>query len=163
MVFQKPEPFPLSIYENVAFGLRIYEHLRPAKIAERVEWALTKAALWNEVKDKLRQRGDSLSGGQQQRLCIARMIAVHPEVLLFDEPCSALDPIATGHIEELMFNLKTNYTLIVVTHNLQQAARCADYVAYMYRGEMLEFADTETILVHPKCKETEDYVSGRFG
>lgn len=163
MVFQKPEPFPMSIYENVAFGLRMYERLASTQVAERVEWALSRAALWGEVRDKLRARGDSLSGGQQQRLCIARMIAVRPEVLLLDEPCSALDPISTGHIEELISDLRTHYAVVIVTHNMQQASRCADFTAYMYRGELLEFGDTDSIFVRPKCKETEDYVSGRFG
>jgi len=163
LMFQKPEPFPMSIYENVAFGIRLYEQLMPSALDERVEWALSRAALWDEVKGKLRDMGGSLSGGQQQRLCIARMIAVHPEVLLLDEPCSALDPIATGHIEELISDLKNDYTIVVVTHNMQQAARCSDYTAYMYRGELLEFGDTETMFVRPKRRETEDYVSGRFG
>jgi phosphate transport system ATP-binding protein len=163
MVFQKPEPFPMSIYENVAFGVRMYEHLTPTEVSERVEWALSRAALWNEVRDKLRAPGNSLSGGQQQRLCIARMIAVRPEVLLFDEPCSALDPISTGRIEELISELRTHYTVVIVTHNMQQAARCADFTAYMYRGELLEFGDTDSIFGRPRRKETEDYVSGRFG
>ena len=163
MVFQKPEPFPMSIYENVAFGVRLYERLGSADVAERVEWALGSAALWDEVKDKLRAPGASLSGGQQQRLCIARMIAARPEVLLLDEPCSALDPIATGHIEELIADLRNRYTVVIVTHNLQQAARCADFTAYMYRGELLEFGDTDSIFVRPARQETDDYVSGRFG
>jgi phosphate transport system ATP-binding protein len=163
MMFQKPEPFPMSIYENVAFGVRLHEELTRSAIDERVEWALSRAALWDEVKGKLREPGDSLSGGQQQRLCIARMIAVHPEVLLLDEPCSALDPIATGHVEELISDLKKDYTIVIVTHNMQQAARCSDYTAYMYLGELLEFGDTGTMFVRPKCRETEDYVSGRFG
>lgn len=163
MVFQKPEPFPTSIYENIAFGVRLYEKLTPSAVAERVEWALSKAALWDEVKDKLKRRGDGLSGGQQQRLCIARMIAVHPEVLLLDEPCSALDPIATGHIEELIADMKKDYTVLIVTHNLQQASRCSDYTAYMYHGELLEFADTATMFVRPRCKEAEDFITGRFG
>ncbi|MBV8273481.1 MAG: phosphate ABC transporter ATP-binding protein PstB [Cupriavidus sp.] len=163
MVFQRPEPFPMSVFENIAFGIRLYEQLGPAAMADRVEWALSKAALWNEVKDLLKQPGDCLSGGQQQRLCIARTIAVHPEVLLLDEPCSALDPISTGRIEELIFELKSDYTLVIVTHNMQQAGRCSDYTAYMYLGELLEFGDTSMLFTCPRRKETEAYITGRFG
>lgn len=163
MVFQKPTPFPMSIYDNVAFGVRLFEKLSAAALNERVEWALTKAALWNEVKDKLHQSGQSLSGGQQQRLCIARGIAVYPEVILLDEPCSALDPISTGKIEELIIELKQDYTVVIVTHNMQQAARCSDYTAYMYLGELIEFANTDKIFIKPDRKETEDYITGRFG
>jgi phosphate transport system ATP-binding protein len=163
MVFQRPLTFPMSIFENIAFGIRIYEHLAADELAGRVEWALSRAALWNEVKDKLHQSSEHLSGGQQQRLCIARCIAVRPEVLLLDEPCSALDPVATFHIEELFDELKSDYTIVVVTHNLQQAARCSDYCAYMYLGELLEFAATPKIFTQPKRRETEDYVCGRFG
>ena len=163
MVFQKPTPFPMSIYDNIAFGVRLFERLSRGEMDERVEWALTKAALWNEVKDKLRQSGDSLSGGQQQRLCIARGIAVKPEVLLLDEPCSALDPISTAKIEELINELKKDYTVVIVTHNMQQAARVSDYTAYMYLGQLIEFDVTDTIFIKPKRKETEDYITGRFG
>ena len=163
MVFQKPTPFPMSIYDNVAFGVRLYEDLRRGEMDDRVEWALTKAALWKEVKDKLNQSGNSLSGGQQQRLCIARGIAIKPEVLLLDEPCSALDPISTAHIEELMNELKLDYTVVIVTHNMQQAARVSDYTAYMYLGEMMEFGATDNLFVKPRRKETEDYITGRFG
>ncbi len=163
MVFQKPTPFPMSIYDNVAFGVRLYEDLRRGEMDDRVEWALTKAALWKEVKDKLNQSGNSLSGGQQQRLCIARGIAIKPEVLLLDEPCSALDPISTAHIEELMDELKLDYTVVIVTHNMQQAARVSDYTAYMYLGEMMEFGATDNLFVKPRRKETEDYITGRFG
>jgi len=163
MVFQKPTPFPMSIYDNIAFGVRLYENLRRGEMDDRVEWALTKAALWKEVKDKLNQNGNSLSGGQQQRLCIARGIAIKPEVLLLDEPCSALDPISTAHIEELMDELKLDYTVVIVTHNMQQAARVSDYTAYMYLGEMIEFGTTDNIFVKPQRKETEDYITGRFG
>jgi phosphate transport system ATP-binding protein len=163
MVFQKPTPFPMSIYDNIAFGVRLYEGLRRGEMDDRVEWALTKAALWKEVKDKLNQSGNSLSGGQQQRLCIARGIAIKPEVLLLDEPCSALDPISTAHIEELVDELKLDYTVVIVTHNMQQAARVSDYTAYMYLGEMIEFGTTDNIFVKPKRKETEDYITGRFG
>ncbi len=163
MVFQKPTPFPMSIYENIAFGVRLYEDLSRGDMDERVEWALTKAALWSEVKGKLGQSGTSLSGGQQQRLCIARGIAIKPEVLLLDEPCSALDPISTARIEELMDELKAEYTVVIVTHNMQQAARVSDYTAYMYLGEMIEFGLTDDIFVKPKRKETEDYITGRFG
>jgi phosphate transport system ATP-binding protein len=163
MVFQKPTPFPMSIYDNITFGVRLYESLSPRDMDERVEWALRKAALWDEVKDKVRQAGTSLSGGQQQRLCIARGIAVRPDVLLLDEPCSALDPISTGRIEELMHELKTDYTIVIVTHNMQQAARVSDYTAYMYLGEMVEFGVTDEVFIKPKKKETEDYITGRFG
>ncbi|MCY0388498.1 phosphate ABC transporter ATP-binding protein PstB [Robbsia sp. Bb-Pol-6] len=163
MVFQKPTPFPMSIYENIAFGVRMFEKLSRGEMDDRVEWALTKAALWNEVKDKLQQSGYGLSGGQQQRLCIARGIAVRPEVLLLDEPCSALDPISTGRIEELIAELKHDYTVVIVTHNMQQAARCSDYTAYMYLGELIEFGDTQRIFVKPARRETEDYITGRFG
>ena len=163
MVFQKPTPFPMSIYDNIAFGVRLYENLRRGEMDDRIEWALTKAALWKEVKDKLNQSGNSLSGGQQQRLCIARGIAIKPEVLLLDEPCSALDPISTAHIEELVDELKLDYTVVIVTHNMQQAARVSDYTAYMYLGEMIEFGTTDNIFIRPKRKETEDYITGRFG
>ena len=163
MVFQKPTPFPMSIYDNIAFGVRLFEKLNKGQMQERVEWALTKAALWNEVKDKLHQNGNSLSGGQQQRLCIARGVAIKPEVLLLDEPCSALDPISTAKVEELIAELKKDYTVVIVTHNMQQAARCSDYTAYMYLGELMEFGETSEIFVKPKRKETEDYITGRFG
>ena len=163
MVFQKPTPFPMSIYDNVAFGIRLFEKLSKAELNERVEWALTKAALWNEVKHKLHQSGDSLSGGQQQRLCIARGIAVKPEVLLLDEPCSALDPISTMKIEELISELKNDYTVAIVTHNMQQAARCSDYTAYMHLGELVEFDETRKIFDKPKYQRTEDYIKGRMG
>jgi phosphate transport system ATP-binding protein len=163
MVFQKPTPFPMSIYDNIAFGVRLFEQLPRVEMDERVEWALRKAALWNEVKDKLQQNGASLSGGQQQRLCIARGIAIKPEVLLLDEPCSALDPISTGKIEELIHELKTDYTVMIVTHNMQQAARCSDYTAYMYLGDLVEFGPTSELFMKPKKKDTEDYITGRFG
>ena len=163
MVFQKPTPFPMSIYDNVAFGVRLFERLHATDMEERVEWALRKAALWDEVKNKLGQSGSSLSGGQQQRLCIARGIAIRPEVLLLDEPCSALDPISTARIEELIAELKSDYTVVIVTHNMQQAARCSDYTAYMYLGELMEFGATEDIFFKPTRKETEDYITGRFG
>lgn len=163
MVFQKPTPFPMSIYDNIAFGVRLFEKLSKGEMDERVEWALTKAALWNEIKDKLHQSGNSLSGGQQQRLCIARGVAIKPEVLLLDEPCSALDPISTAKVEELITELKSDYTVVIVTHNMQQAARCSDYTAYMYLGELMEFGETDSIFVKPTRKETEDYITGRFG
>ena len=163
MVFQKPTPFPMSIYDNIAFGVRLFENLNKADMGERVEWALRKSALWNEVKDKLGQSGASLSGGQQQRLCIARGVAIKPEVILLDEPCSALDPISTGKIEELIAELKSDYTVAIVTHNMQQAARCSDYTAYMYLGDLVEFGETEQLFFKPKRKETEDYITGRFG
>ena len=163
MVFQKPTPFPMSIYDNIAFGVRLYEDLSRSEMDDRVEWALQKAAIWNEVKDKLGQSGLSLSGGQQQRLCIARGIAVKPAILLLDEPTSALDPISTGKVEELVSTLKTEYTVVIVTHNMQQAARVSDYTAYMYLGDLVEFGDTEQVFFKPKRKETEDYITGRFG
>ena len=158
MVFQKPTPFPMSIYDNIAFGVRLFEKLSRRDMDERVEWALTRAALWNEVKDKLGQSGQSLSGGQQQRLCIARGVAIKP-----DEPCSALDPISTAKVEELIHELKTDYTVVIVTHNMQQAARVSDYTAYMFLGEMIEFGDTDQIFLKPRSKQTEDYITGRFG
>ncbi len=163
MVFQKPTPFPMSIYENIAFGVRLYERLGRAGMDERVEASLTRAGLWDEVKDKLQQSGTSLSGGQQQRLCIARAIAIKPEVLLLDEPTSALDPISTAKVEELVIELKRDYTVAIVTHNMQQAARVSDYTAYMYLGELIEFGDTNQIFLKPKRQETEDYITGRFG
>jgi len=163
MVFQKPTPFPMSIYENIAFGVRLHEKLGKADMEDRVEWALRKAALWDEAKDKLGQSGMSLSGGQQQRLCIARGIAVKPEVLLLDEPTSALDPISTMRIEELIGELKEEFTIAIVTHNMQQAARISDFTAYMYLGEMIEFGVTDQIFIKPKKKATEDYITGRFG
>jgi len=163
MVFQKPTPFPMSIYDNVAFGVRLYENLSKADMDVRVEWALSKAALWGESKDKLNQSGLSLSGGQQQRLCIARSVAVKPSIILFDEPTSALDPISTGKIEELLHELKSDYTVAIVTHNMQQAARVSDFTAFMYLGELVEFGQTDKIFVKPKRKETEDYITGRFG
>ena len=163
MVFQKPTPFPMSIYDNIAFGVKLFESLSDADMDERVEWTLRKAALWGEVKDKLKQSGSGLSGGQQQRLCIARGIAIKPEVLLLDEPCSALDPISTGKIEELIAELKSDYTVVIVTHNMQQAARCSDYTAYMYLGDLVEFGETEQMFFKPARKETEDYITGRFG
>lgn len=163
MVFQKATPFPMSIYDNIAFGVKLYEKLGRAEMDERVEWALTKAALWDEARDKLKQSGTRLSGGQQQRLCIARAIAVKPEVILLDEPCSALDPISTLKIEELILELRHDYTLVIVTHNMQQAARVSDYTAFMYLGRLLEFNDTDTIFTTPAVRETEDYITGRFG
>ncbi|KXW56178.1 phosphate ABC transporter ATP-binding protein PstB [Ferrovum sp. PN-J185] len=163
MVFQKPTPFPMSIYDNIAFGVKLYERLSKAEMDERIEWALTKAALWKEVKDKLHQSGYGLSGGQQQRLCIARCIAIKPEVILLDEPTSALDPISTAHIEELLDDLKTDYTVVIVTHNMQQAARVSDYTAYMYLGELIEFDETDKIFTKPNQKATEDYITGKFG
>jgi phosphate transport system ATP-binding protein len=163
MVFQKPTPFPMSIYDNIAFGVKLYENLSKNDMDERVEWALRKAALWTEAKDKLKQSGTSLSGGQQQRLCIARAIAVKPQVLLLDEPTSALDPISTAHIEKLIDELKEDFTIVIVTHNMQQAARVSDYTAYMYLGDLIEFGDTSTVFTNPKRKETEDYITGRFG
>lgn len=163
MVFQKPTPFPMTIYENIAFGVRLYEDLSKGEMGERVEWALKKAALWNEVKDKLDKSGQSLSGGQQQRLCIARCVAVKPEVLLLDEPTSALDPISTAKVEELISELKDDYTIAIVTHNMQQGARCSDYTAYMYLGQLVEFGKTEQIFMQPEKKETQDYITGRFG
>ncbi|MFE8645309.1 phosphate ABC transporter ATP-binding protein PstB [Sphingomonas sp. NCPPB 2930] len=163
MVFQKPTPFPMSIYDNIAFGVKLFERLNATDMDERVEWALRKAALWTEVKDKLQQTGSGLSGGQQQRLCIARGIAIKPEVLLLDEPCSALDPISTAKVEELIAELKSDYTVVIVTHNMQQAARCSDYTAYMYLGDLMEFGETEQMFFKPQRKETEDYITGRFG
>jgi phosphate transport system ATP-binding protein len=163
MVFQKPTPFPMSIYDNIAFGVRLYEKLSRSDMDERVEWALQKAAIWEEVKNKLNQSGLSLSGGQQQRLCIARGIAVKPSILLLDEPTSALDPISTGKVEELVHTLKSEYTVVIVTHNMQQAARVSDYTAYMYLGEMMEFGETDQIFMKPARQETEDYITGRFG
>lgn len=163
MVFQKPTPFPMSIFDNIAFGVNLFENLGRRDMAERVEWALTRAALWNEVKDKLNQSGQSLSGGQQQRLCIARGIAIKPDVLLLDEPCSALDPISTAKVEELIHELKTDYTVVIVTHNMQQAARVSDFTAYMYLGELIEYDATDTIFIKPKKSQTEDYITGRFG
>jgi len=163
MVFQKPTPFPMSIYDNVAFGVKLYEKLSKAEMDDRVEWALQKAAIWDEVKDKLKQSGTALSGGQQQRLCIARSIAVKPEVILFDEPTSALDPISTLKIEELIHELKTEFTVVIVTHNMQQAARVSDYTAFMYLGKLVEYDHTNIIFTKPGKKETEDYITGRFG
>src|SRR5437588_10516132 len=163
MVFQKPTPFPMSIYDNIAFGVRLFERMSKRDMDDRVESALTRAALWNEVKSKLNQSGNSLSGGQQQRLCIARCIAIKPEVLLLDEPCSALDPISTARIEELITELKNDYTVVLVTHNMQQAARVSDYTAYMYLGQLIEYGDTDTIFIKPQSKQTEDYITGRFG
>jgi phosphate transport system ATP-binding protein len=163
MVFQKPTPFPMSIYDNIAFGVRLYESLSTRQMDERVEWALSKAAMWQEAKDKLKQSGMALSGGQQQRLCIARAVAVKPEVLLLDEPTSALDPISTAKIEELISELKAEYTIAIVTHNMQQAARVSDFTAYMYLGELIEFSATDEIFIKPRRKETEDYITGRFG
>ncbi len=163
MVFQKPTPFPMSIYDNIAFGIRLYEKLRQSELADRIESALRRAALWDEVKDKLKQSGLGLSGGQQQRLCIARAIAVRPEILLLDEPASALDPISTQRIEELIAELKSDYCIAIVTHNMQQAARSSDYTAFMYLGELIEFDETERIFTHPQQRQTEDYITGRFG
>lgn len=163
MVFQKPTPFPMSIYDNIAFGVRLYERLSRHEMEERVEWALRKAALWDEVKDKLRQNGTMLSGGQQQRLCIARAVAVKPTVLLLDEPASALDPISTLKIEELISELKAEYTIAIVTHNMQQAARVSDYTAFMYLGKLVEMADTNTLFTTPANRQTEDYITGRYG
>jgi phosphate transport system ATP-binding protein len=163
MVFQKPTPFPMSIYDNIAFGVKLYENLSRSDMDDRVEWALQKAAIWDEVKNKLGQSGLSLSGGQQQRLCIARGIAVKPSILLLDEPTSALDPISTGKVEELVHNLKSEYTVVIVTHNMQQAARVSDYTAYMYLGELMEFGETDQIFMKPARQETEDYITGRFG
>jgi phosphate transport system ATP-binding protein len=163
MVFQKPTPFPMSIYDNCAFGLRLYEKLSKSELDDRVESALRRAALWDEVKDKLKQSGMSLSGGQQQRMCIARTIAQRPEVILFDEPTSALDPISTGKIEELIEQLRADFTIAIVTHNMQQAARISQYTAFMYLGEVVEFGTTETIFMNPANTQTHDYVTGRFG
>ena len=163
MVFQKPTPFPMSIHDNIAFGVKLYESLSRQEMSERIEWALKKAALWNEVKDKLKQNGNSLSGGQQQRLCIARAIAVKPEVILLDEPTSALDPISTAQIEELIHELKQDYTIAIVTHNMQQAGRVSDYTAFMYMGELVEFNRTDKIFTNPDEKLTEQYITGHFG
>ena len=163
MVFQAPTPFPMSIYDNIAFGVRLYERLSRRRMDERVEWALGKAALWNEVKDILRRDGTQLSGGQQQRLCIARAIAVKPEILLLDEPASALDPISTLKIEELLNELRSEYTIVIVTHNMQQAARVSDYTAFLYLGRLIEFNDTNTIFTKPAKEETEAYITGRYG
>jgi phosphate transport system ATP-binding protein len=163
MVFQKPTPFPMSIYENIAFGIRLYEKLPKSEMDGRVEQALQRGALWNEVKDKLQASGLSLSGGQQQRLCIARTVAVKPEVILLDEPCSALDPISTARIEELIDALKTAYTIVIVTHNMQQAARVSDHTAFMYLGELIEFGETSRIFTSPADRRTQDYITGRFG
>ncbi len=163
MVFQKPTPFPMSIYDNIAFGIRLYERMPKSELDDRVEDALRGAALWDEVRDKLRQSGLSLSGGQQQRLCIARAIAIRPEILLLDEPASALDPISTQRIEELIAELKDDYCIAIVTHNMQQAARASDYTAFLYLGELIEFDETETIFTNPAKRQTEDYITGRFG
>ena len=163
MVFQKPTPFPMTIYDNIAFGIRLYEKLPKSEMDARVEQALSRAALWNEVKDKLNASGLSLSGGQQQRLCIARTVAISPEVILFDEPASALDPISTAKIEELIDELSGDYTIAIVTHNMQQAARVSQYTAFMYLGEMVEFDETNTVFTSPRDKRTQDYVTGRFG
>jgi len=163
MVFQKPTPFPMTIYENVAFGVRLYENVSKAELDIRVEDALRRGALWDEVKDKLDASGLSLSGGQQQRLCIARTVAIKPEVILLDEPCSALDPISTAKIEELIDVLKRDYTIAIVTHNMQQAARTSDFTAFMYLGELIEYGDTTQIFTNPKLERTQDYITGRFG
>jgi phosphate transport system ATP-binding protein len=163
MVFQKPTPFPMSIYENIAFGIRLYERLPKSELDGRVEQSLRRAALWDEVKDKLARNGQSLSGGQQQRLCIARTVAVKPEVILFDEPCSALDPISTAKIEELIDELKEDYTIVIVTHNMQQAARVSDFTAFMYLGELIEFGSTSRMFTSPGDRRTQDYITGRFG
>ncbi|MGE0767124.1 MAG: phosphate ABC transporter ATP-binding protein PstB [Hyphomicrobiaceae bacterium] len=163
MVFQKPTPFPMTIYDNIAFGVRLYEKLSKAQMDERVEQCLRRAALWNEVKDKLSDSGLSLSGGQQQRLCIARTVAVKPDVILFDEPCSALDPISTAKVEELIDELKSDYTIAIVTHNMQQAARVSEYTAFMYLGELVELGDTKRLFTAPTEKKTQEYITGRFG
>jgi phosphate transport system ATP-binding protein len=163
MVFQKPTPFPMSIYENIAFGIRLYEKLQKSELNNRVESSLRRAALWDEVKDKLNSNGLSLSGGQQQRLCIARTVAIKPEVILFDEPCSALDPISTAKIEELIDELKEDYTIVIVTHNMQQAARVSDFTAFMYLGELIEFDTTSKMFTAPSDRRTQDYITGRFG
>ncbi|MGC1571928.1 MAG: phosphate ABC transporter ATP-binding protein, partial [Pseudolabrys sp.] len=163
MVFQKPTPFPMTIFENIAFGIRLYERLPRAELEDRVKHALERAALWEEVKDKLSANGLSLSGGQQQRLCIARTVAVRPEVILFDEPCSALDPISTAKIEELIDELKDDYTIAIVTHNMQQAARVSDFTAFMYLGDLVEFGETTRIFTSPTDRRTQDYITGRFG
>ncbi|MCL2452163.1 MAG: phosphate ABC transporter ATP-binding protein PstB, partial [Alphaproteobacteria bacterium] len=163
MVFQKPTPFPMSIRDNIAFGIKLYERLSKADLDERIETALAQAALWNEVKDKLNASGLSLSGGQQQRLCIARTVALQPEVILLDEPCSALDPISTARIEETIDELKENYTIAIVTHNMQQAARVSEYTAFMYLGELIEFGRTSQLFTSPEKQQTQNYVTGRFG
>ena len=163
MVFQKPTPFPMTIYDNVAFGIRLYERMAKSELDGRIESALQRAALWNEVKDKLKESGLSLSGGQQQRLCIARTVATHPEVILLDEPCSALDPISTAKIEELIDELSNEYTIVIVTHNMQQASRTSDHTAFMYLGELVEFGPTEKVFTAPEKKQTEEYITGRFG
>ncbi len=163
MVFQKPTPFPMTIYENIAFGIKLYENLPKSELDGRVETALRGAALWNEVKDKLNASGLSLSGGQQQRLCIARTVAIQPEVILFDEPCSALDPISTAKVEELIDELKAKYTIAIVTHNMQQAARVSEFTAFMYLGELVEFGDTTRMFTAPSVRQTQDYITGRFG
>jgi phosphate transport system ATP-binding protein len=163
MVFQKPTPFPMTIYDNVAFGIKLYERMPRSELDGRIESALQRAALWGEVKDKLKQSGLSLSGGQQQRLCIARTVATRPEVILLDEPCSALDPISTAKIEELIDELSADYTIVIVTHNMQQASRTSDYTAFMYLGELIEFGQTEKIFTAPEKKQTEQYITGRFG
>jgi phosphate transport system ATP-binding protein len=163
MVFQKPTPFPMSIYDNIAFGIRLYEKIPKSELDVRVESALKNAALWGEVKDKLSTNGLSLSGGQQQRLCIARTVAISPEVILFDEPCSALDPISTAKVEELIDELSENYTIAIVTHNMQQAARVSQFTAFMYLGEMVEFGETSKVFTSPRDKRTQDYITGRFG
>jgi phosphate transport system ATP-binding protein len=163
MVFQKPTPFPMSIYENIAFGIRLYERLPRSELEARVETALRRAALWDEVKDKLHVDGQRLSGGQQQRLCIARTVAVRPEVILFDEPCSALDPISTAKIEELIDELKEDYTIVIVTHNMQQAARVSEFTAFLYLGELIEFDPTRKVFTAPRDPRTQDYITGRFG
>jgi phosphate transport system ATP-binding protein len=163
MVFQKPTPFPMTIFENIAFGIRLYEKLPKSELEDRVKQALERAALWEEVKNKLNANGLSLSGGQQQRLCIARTVAVRPEVILFDEPCSALDPISTAKIEELIDELKDDYTIAIVTHNMQQAARVSDFTAFMYLGDLVEFGETTKIFTSPNDRRTQDYITGRFG
>ena len=163
MVFQKPTPFPMTIYDNIAFGIELYEKLSKSELDGRVETALSGAALWNEVKDKLGASGLSLSGGQQQRLCIARTVAIKPEVILFDEPCSALDPISTAKVEELIDELKNQYTIAIVTHNMQQAARVSDYTAFMYLGDLIEFGETSQMFTTPGQQATQDYITGRFG
>jgi len=163
MVFQKPTPFPMTIYDNIAFGIRLFERLRRSELDDRVELALKRAALWGEVKDKLRESGLSLSGGQQQRLCIARSVAIKPEVILLDEPCSALDPISTAKIEELIDELANEYTIVMVTHNMQQASRVSDYTAFMFLGELVEYGTTEKLFTSPTNKRTEEYITGRFG
>ena len=163
MVFQKPTPFPMTIFDNIAFGIRLYERMSKSEVEGRVEESLRRAGLWNEVKDKLQANGLSLSGGQQQRLCIARTVAVRPEVILLDEPCSALDPISTAKIEELIEELKADYTIVIVTHNMQQAARVSEFTAFMYLGELIEFGDTQKIFTTPNDSRTQDYITGRFG